>query len=361
MSRRHLVASFFVLIVLLAAGAALATWKYTEIQESAEQAANQPEPAESITVTQAREVQHRHTTTSIGTVTALRSITLQNEVPGTVREVNLAPGRIVEAGTVLVVLDISVEQAEIRELEARAALAQTLLDRLLSANHNRSVSAVELDRARAELDVAVAQIARTKAIIARKTIRSPFRAIVGISDVHPGQYLSEGTKLTTLQGVDEALHVDFAVSQQVAAGLRRGDAVEVLTAGNTSPLAARIVAVDARVDPATRNATVRARIARAANAPAPGASVRVQVPTGAPLSAVAVPVTALRKGPAGDHVFVVASDDKGKTRARMRPVESGAVLADEVLILSGLSHGEQVAATGSFKLRDEALVAVAGK
>ncbi len=52
---------------------------------------------------------------------------------------------------------------------------------------------MEVDQARAELDVARAQIARTKAIIARKTIRAPFRARVGIADVHPGQYLSEGT------------------------------------------------------------------------------------------------------------------------------------------------------------------------
>ena len=80
-----------------------------------------------------------------------------------------------------------------------------------------------MDRARAERDVALAQIARTKAIIARKTIRAPFRARVGIADVHPGQYLNEGTQLTTLQGVDDAAHVDFTVAQQVAAGLREGE------------------------------------------------------------------------------------------------------------------------------------------
>ena len=38
--------------------------------------------------------------------------------------------------------------------------------------------------------------------------------------MHPGQYLNEGTQLTTLQGIDGAVHVDFAVSQQVAVGLR---------------------------------------------------------------------------------------------------------------------------------------------
>jgi membrane fusion protein (multidrug efflux system) len=40
---------------------------------------------------------------------------------------------------------------------------------------------------------------------------------------------------------------------------------------------------------------------------------------------------------------------------------SGPVLGEEVLILSGLNPGDSVAAQGSFKLRDEALVALAGK
>ena len=92
--------------------------------------------------------------------------------------------------------------------------------------------------------------------------------------------------------------------------------------------------------------------------PSPGASVRVRVPLGPPKSAVAVPVSALRKGPEGDHVFVIAPDDAGKPRAHSRPVQTGTILGDDVLVLSGLSKGEQVAASGSFKLREGALVAV---
>jgi membrane fusion protein (multidrug efflux system) len=72
-------------------------------------------------------------------------------------------------------------------------------------------------------------------------------------------------------------------------------------------------------------------------------------------------VSALRKGPGGDHVFVIAPDKDGKTRAEVRRVESGTMLDDEVVILAGLSAGEQVAASGSFKLRDAVPVAIAAK
>ena len=137
--------------------------------------------------------------------------------------------------------------------------------------------------------------------------------------------------------------------------------MEVVASGGASVIEARIVALDARIDSATRNAMARARIAQASDAPPPGAAVRVRVPVGTSRKGVAIPVSALRKGPGGDQVFVIEPDQEGKTRAHVRRVESGAMLGDEIVILAGLSAGEQVAASGSFKLREGVLVAVAGR
>ncbi len=361
MTHRGWIGSTLLITMILAIGVGLVLWKYESIQASVEASAGQPEPMESVMVSTAKEIEHRQTTTSIGTVLALRSITLRNELPGTVRQVKLVPGQIVEEGTLLVALDVAVEEADLKAQEAQAALAKSVLNRRHNLNQELATTQEEVDRARADLDVALAQIARTKAIIARKTIRAPFKARVGIADVHPGQYLNEGTQLTTLQGVGDAVHVDFTVAQQVAANLKEGDGVEVFMAGQAAPIAAKILALDSRVDPMTRNAMVRAKIDNLAQAPAPGASVRIQVPVGPPRKAIAIPVSALRKGPGGDQVFVIQPDEHGKTRARARQVESGAMLGDEVVIHAGLSANEMVAASGSFKLRDGVLVAIAGE
>jgi membrane fusion protein, multidrug efflux system len=355
---RGSITSIALLGTILATGAGLAAWKYTDLAAEAAASANQPEPTEAVTAAPATERAHRRTTTSIGTVLALRSITLRNEIAGTVHRVQLTPGQVVEAGAVLVAIDASVEEAELVAQQAQAALAKTTLERLESLRKHNATSQEEVDQARAEYEVALAQMSRTRALIAKKVIRAPFRARIGISDVHPGQYLNEGTELTTLQGVADAAHVDFTVAQRVAAGLRVGDSVVVYGANDANPLTARIVAVDARVDPDTRNATVRARLTGKAM-PAPGASVRVLVPVGALDTVVSVPVSALRKGPQGDHVFVIEPDSAGKTRAHVRTVQSGPVLGEEVLIYSGVKPGEQIATSGSFKLREAVLVSIA--
>jgi membrane fusion protein (multidrug efflux system) len=110
---------------------------------------------------------------------------------------------------------------------------------------------------------------------------------------------------------------------------------------------------------------VRARIdlssqlAKDAAHPSPGSSVRVNVLAGPAAKAVAIPATAVRKGPGGDHVFVLAAAAPDqKLRAQLRRVQVGATLGDEVLITRGLDSGAQLATSGSFTLRDTVLVAV---
>jgi membrane fusion protein (multidrug efflux system) len=220
------IVSLTLIAALIAGGVGLAAWKRADIKKSMAAAAAMPEPAESIVTAPAGDADYRDSTVAVGTVLALRSITLRNEVSGTVVKADLTPGKIVEAGAVLVALDVSVEKAELRGQEAQVALAETTLKRMQRLSSEDAAPVVDLDRAQAERDIALAQAARTKAVMVRKTIKAPFRARIGISDVHPGQYLEEGSQLTTLQGVDEAVHVDFTVTQIVAAGLKEGDNVD---------------------------------------------------------------------------------------------------------------------------------------
>src|SRR4051812_12128112 len=131
------IASLLLVAAVVGTGVALAFWKLSAIQASAAAGANQAEPMESVTAAIAAPREHRRTTTSIGTVMALRSITLRNENAGTVRQVDLVPGQVVEAEKVLVRLDVAVEQAELKALESQATLAETILDRAQRLRQNQ--------------------------------------------------------------------------------------------------------------------------------------------------------------------------------------------------------------------------------
>ena len=97
MKRRGQIGSGALLLAVAATGVALFAWKRSALSAEQRAAAAQPEPMEAVQVGVAGEREHRRTTTSIGTV----------------REVRLVPGENVEAGTLLVALDVSVEEAEL--------------------------------------------------------------------------------------------------------------------------------------------------------------------------------------------------------------------------------------------------------
>src|SRR5213594_3565166 len=130
MNNRGWTGSAVLLVTLAMTASGLVAWKHASVRKADAAAASQPEPIESVTLAVARERQYRPTTTSVGTVLALNSITLRNELSGTVRQVMLAAGRVVDSGTVLVALDVSVEEAELQAEQAQADLAATTLARL---------------------------------------------------------------------------------------------------------------------------------------------------------------------------------------------------------------------------------------
>jgi membrane fusion protein (multidrug efflux system) len=351
-------ASLILIGVIVAAAFGLAAWKRGHKAAAEDAAKAQPEMAWAVEAAEVRTKPHARSTTTIGTVRALQSITLRNELPGTVHTVALQTGQIVEAGALLVELDVTVEKAELAAQEAESRLGETMLGRMEKALAKEGASAADVDRARAQRDMALANVERIKALIERKRVRAPFRAKVGMVDLHKGQYLDPGTTITTLQGTDASAHVDFAVPQDTAARLAVGGDVEITAAGQPAPIAAKIVAIDARVEQATRNTWIRALLTGEGPLPQPGASVRVRTPVEAKHDVMVVPISALRRSPGGEHVFVLANAPDGKLRAELRRVTAGSSLGDEVVIADGLKPGDRIATTGSFKLQPGFLVNV---
>lgn len=353
---RHGLAWVAVLLAIGGAAGGLGYYKYAEISAAIAAAEASPEPREAVEAVRARRGEWAASTRAVGTVVALRQVEIRNELPGTVIEVGFASGDIVEAGQVLVRLDTRQERAALAAAQAEAQLAQTVFDRRSRLAPGDVVSVLDLDRARAELAAATARVSGLEAGIAKKTLAAPFRARVGLTDLQPGAYLDEGASIAMLQGVDSDAYVDFTLPQDMAAAIRPGVAVSL--AGQQirdGSVSAEIVAEDASVDADNRAVRFRAIARGLGERLRPGAFVDVVAVTAPPQPALLVPLTAVRRAPYGDHVFVLA-EEAGQSRARQRIVQTGPLQGTDIVITDGLAEGELIAGAGSFKLRDGLLV-----
>jgi membrane fusion protein, multidrug efflux system len=351
---RVIVGSILLVLIVVGIGAGLAWIKYQQIK-AAQSAPPPPEAPVAVRFGVAIPCSIRQSTTSIGTILAPRSITIRTETSGVVRKMGLVSGEIIDKDAVILELDRSVEQAQLASAEARLKIADSTFRRMQMAADANAITELELDQAKAELEQASAEIARNKAIIAKKTLPAPFRARAGLINTYEGQYLSEGTTIGTLQSVEDFVHVDFVLPENVAHFVEIGHEVRMNVGEKT--MTAKIVALDSQADRITRNLLTRARLDNPPTFLLPNDSIKVSIEYGPEMKVLSVPMTSVRRSPTGAFVFVTEQDADGKTRAKQRQVNIGQTNDSGVIIVSGLNANEQVVADGSFKLRDNALIA----
>ncbi len=319
-------------------------------------------PPEAVASAKAEAIEWQAARGAIGTLVALRSVTLGAELLGLVREIGFESGASVKKGSILVKLDTSAEEAQLAAAVADASLAKINLDRALSLREGGSIAQADLDAAEARAKQTQATAANLQAIIAKKTIRAPFDGRVAIRQVELGQVVQSGTPIASLQSVSP-IHADFWLPQQALAELTVGQRVRLST--DIFPNArwdGEITVINPEVDVATRNVRVRATFANPDGRLRPGMFVNVEVLSQEKRSLLIIPATAVIFAPYGDSVFVLEEkkDGAGKATivARQQFVRLGERRGDFVAVASGLNAGETVVSSGAFKLRNGATVLV---
>ena len=330
--------------------------------------AKAPPPVATVAVTEAKKEEWVERIQAVGTFRAVQGIELAPQIGGVIRAFHFDSGQEVANGTLLVELDDSVEQADLKSNLATLKNADMALDRQRQLITGGSTSRSTLDAAEAARDQASAAVERTRALIAQKALVAPFAGRIGLRRADIGQYVSPGTGIASLQQLDP-IYVDFPVPEQAIAELATGQVVEVsVDAWPDQPFMGKVISLDARVSAETRNLVVRAEVKNADKRLKPGMFANVAVLVGKAQSLVTLPRTGVTYSLYGDSVYVVkpAPVAAGSAQAapadqmivERRSVKLGDARGARVSILSGLEPGEQVVSEGQSKLMAGARVRV---
>ncbi len=358
MAKRMIVTLTATLLIV----AALGFVKFRQIQTAIAQGAAFQPPPEAVTTIVAHDEKWPSTLTAIGTIAAVRGVSVSADLPGTVVSIGFDSGQAVREGEVLARLDTRQEQAQLAAAESQHELARLNFERMQGLLNERVVSRAEFDRATADQRSADAHVGEIRAAIDRKTIRAPFDGVLGLRQVNLGQYLSGGDALVTLQALNP-IYVNFGVPQQASGQMRAGRGVRITVEGqNDVEFAGRITAIDSIVNEATRNVQVQATLANPQGRLRPGMFVQTEIILDAATTVITLPASAISYAPYGDSVFVLADlkNDKGQTYRGVRQqfVTLGSARGDQIAIRSGVKAGDEVVTSGVFKLRNGAAVQI---
>jgi len=352
---------FVMLSVTAVVIAGLGFVKFRQIKTAMAVYASFQPPPEAVTTIVARQESWPTTITAIGTVAAVRGVTVSADLPGIVETIAFDSGDAVKQGDVLVQLDTRQEQAQLSAAEAQRDLARANLQRMRSLIEQRIVAQAEYDQAEAAFKQAEATGVEIRATIGRKTIRAPFSGVLGIRQVNLGQYLAGGAPVVSLQSLNP-IYVNFSVPQQHVAALKVGTPVRASIENSELKTPGRVTAIDSVIDPSTRNLQVQTTFGNADSRLRPGMFVQTNVVIGRAETVVTLPGSAINYAPYGDSVFVVDTlkSPKGESYRGVvqRFVKLGESRGDQVAVRTGVTAGEEIVTSGVFKLRNGAAVLV---
>jgi RND family efflux transporter MFP subunit len=262
-----------------------------------------------------------------------------------------------------------VSSATIRQREADLALAKTNVERSRSLFERQLLPKQTLDdnearyqSAQAQLDLAHAQAAQSKARLdelkinlANTIITSPVNGFVSRRAVDPGASVGQNAPVVDVVDITRVRLVANVVERDLKE-LQGGDPTRVqVDAFPGETFAGRVARVSPVLDPATRTAPIEVEIPNPDFRLKPGMYARVGITMETKKDTLVVPSDAMADLGGRRGVFQVLNGS-----AVFRAVQVGTEQQNMVEIVGGLKEGEQVITTGARALRDGDPVIVAG-
>ena len=307
---------------------------------------------------------------ALGTVTPAANVTVRPQVSGVITQVLFKEGQMVKKGDLLATIEpqsfqmaltqaIGARQRDEAQLEAARVTLQryrTLLEQDSIARQDVDTQAALVKQLEGTVTIDRANEGTARLSVGYARIVAPVSGRVGLRPIDAGNYLGAGDTtgiavITQIAPIDVAFAIPQDRVPEIQARLVEGAQLPVsawdrartkqLDTGSFSTL-------DNQVDTATGTVKAKARFANAGGALFPNQFVNVKLLLRTISRAVVVPVTALRHGPGGDFVYVVAED---KT-VTLRNVTRGEAGVDFVAVTTGLALGEQVVTEGGDRLKE---------
>jgi multidrug efflux system membrane fusion protein len=305
---------------------------------------------------------------SIGTVQALRTVSVKSQVDGVIAEIHFKEGDEVKAGDLLVTLDrrpfensLRSARADLANARAMAEQAQADLDRYERLEKQSAISKEEYvqyvtknETAKAQVQAREAAVANAELQLGYAGIQAPVAGRTGQLQLHEGAVVKANDNSFPIVTINQLAPIAVAYSvpedslPEIRAALTAERARVIVTdpAAGVTRTDGQLRFIDNSVDASTGTIVLKAIFDNADHALWPGQFVHVQTVTGLDPGAIVVPSSAVQTGQTSAQVFVVKADHT----VDLRQVTVLRVVDDRSVLSAGVKAGETVVTDGQLRL-----------
>lgn len=305
----------------------------------------------------------------LGSISAYFTVGVKSRVDGQLVEVKFKEGEFVKKGDLLAVIDprpyqVQLEQAQAQLFKDQASLRDAQLNYqrykdLLQNSGAMSQQQVDTQKATADqLEGAVrndqAAVDNAKLNLVYCHITAPESGRVGLRLVDPGNIVHASDAnpmlvITQLQPITALFTLPEDQVQTVAQHMRRAPLeVDAYSRDDQTKIATgQLLTIDNQIDQTTGTARLKAVFQNKDNALWPNQFVNIHLLLETVKGATVIPSAAVQRGPQGDYVYVVKSDNT----VEARPVNVATTEGSMAQITNGVSPNETIVTDGQDKLQ----------
>lgn len=284
----------------------------------------------------------------IGEGRSVKSVALTSEATGLVTAVNIAPGKRVSEGDVLLQLDDAQQRIALDRARAQYPIAKANSERYASLKETEAASALEAETAFNNYKAIEADLRAAQFALSQRTIKAPFDGVIGLTTTEPGDYIRAGDMVTTLDDTSSII-VEFSIPQEAANLIELDQLVTArLAAAGAKSHEGEVTAIDSRVDAQSRTLKIEATFDNSDKQLLPGAIFSVST-TSDGQEAVSVPGLAIQWDRAGPFVWRRGMDGMAQ-RVDVAILQR---TDEKVLVEAELNEGDYIVSEGADRVRGQ--------
>jgi len=308
--------------------------------------------------------------TGLGTVTALRTVTVRSRVDGELIRVAFKEGQMVNAGDLLAEIDPRAFQAQLMQAEGQLIRDEALLNnartdlvRYKTLLEQDSIAAQQtvtqeslIKQNKGTLEIDRGLVANAKLQLSYARITAPITGRLGLRLVDQGNivHASDTNGLAVITQIHPIAVVFTLPEDDLQAVMKQFHSDEDLAIeaydrrGKVKLAQGQLLAVDNQIDTSTGTVKLKGQFANEDNALFSNQFVNIRMNMDTLRSVTIIPAAAIQRGTIGPFVYVVKEDQT----VSVRPLTLGPTEDEKAAVLEGLQPNELVVVDGADKLRE---------